>query len=92
MKITFDPRAADDLLAQLTYLVSKDAPTAARQLDARVTSFLETFLVRHPRAGKYVAKARLWETWIPGTRLILWYRFTDSELQVVRVWHAAQNR
>lgn len=76
MKITFDPQAADDLLAQLTYLVSNNAVGTARQLDARVTAFLENFLTHHPRTGKFIASAQLWETWVPGTRLIVWYRFT----------------
>ena len=29
---------------------------------------------------------------MPGTRLVLWYRFTRGELQIVRVWHSAQDR
>jgi hypothetical protein len=34
----------------------------------------------------------IWETWIPGTRLVVWYRFTADELQIIRIWHSAQDR
>lgn len=29
MRITFDPRAADDLICQIDYLIDRDAPQAA---------------------------------------------------------------
>ena len=29
---------------------------------------------------------------VPRTRLVVWYRFTDTELQVARIWHTAQDR
>ena len=29
---------------------------------------------------------------MPGTRLVVWYRFTEEELQIIRLWHAAQDR
>lgn len=92
MKITFDPVAAEDLERQLDYLISLKALGAAIRLEARVTAFLEQFLATHPRSGKHVAEASIWETWVPGTRLVIWYRFTTTEIQVLRIWHSAQNR
>jgi hypothetical protein len=29
---------------------------------------------------------------MPGTRLVVWYRFSDDELQIIRIWHATQDR
>lgn len=92
MKITFDPRAADELAGQLDYLIERNALAAAVRLEARCTTFLENFLTSHPRAGKFIAAANIWETLIPGTRLIVWYRFTSDELQIIRIWHTAQKR
>lgn len=92
MRITFDPRAADDLTAQIEYLIDNQALPAALHLKARCDAFFEKFLIRHPRAGKYIAEKDIWETWVPGTRLVVWYRFTNTELQIIRIWHTAQNR
>jgi plasmid stabilization system protein ParE len=92
MRITFDPRAADELAYQIEYLIDRHAVAAAIRLEARCNAFLEQFLATHPRSGKYIAEAKIWETWIPGTRLIIWYRFRHNELQVLRIWHAAQRR
>jgi hypothetical protein len=57
-----------------------------------LTAFLENFLAIHPRTGKFIPEAVIWETWIPGTKLIIWYRFSDDQLDVIRIWHTARNR
>ena len=92
MKVTLDPRAADEPASQVAYLLDNHAVLAAARLKARCDAFFETFLARHPRTGKYIAERDVWETWIPGTRLALWYRFTTEELQIIRIWHAGQDR
>lgn len=92
MKIRFDPRAAVELEAQIGYLVEQGALSAAARLKMRCDDFFENFLTRHPRTGKLIAERGIWETWIPGTRLVIWYRLTPDELQIVRIWHASQDR
>ena len=92
MKITVAPAARRDLERQLTYLVDHSAATAARRLEQRLLTFIDRTLATYPRMGTFVGHRDLWEVWIPGTRLVLWYRFTGDELQIVRVWHSAQDR
>ncbi len=92
MRIVFDPRAADDLVSQIEFLIDQNAVQAATHLKLRCDAFFEDFLARHPRAGKHIAERDIWECWIPGTRLVIWYRFTEDELQIVRIWHTAQDR
>lgn len=92
MRITFDPLAAVELESQIDYLIQNHAHRAAARLKDRCDAFFEDFLARHPLTGKQVAGQNLWETWIPGTRLVVWYRFTSDELQIIRIWHVAQDR
>lgn len=92
MKITLDARAAVELESQFDYLLEHGAHAAALRLRARCDAFFENLLAPHPRSGKHIPEKNIWETWIPGTRLIVWYRFTSDELQIIRVWHGAQNR
>jgi plasmid stabilization system protein ParE len=92
MRIVFDPLAADDLVSQIDYLIDRNARQAAARLSQRCDAFFEAYLARHPRTGKHIAERDIWETWMPGTRLVIWYRFTDTELQIIRIWHAAQDR
>jgi plasmid stabilization system protein ParE len=87
-----DRQAEADLQAQIDYLIERGAVGAAERLSERVRSFLRDFLTVHPRTGIFLDYRGLWETWIPRTRLVLWYRFTDSELQVARIWHTSQDR
>jgi plasmid stabilization system protein ParE len=87
-----DRQAEADLQAQIDYLIEHGAVSAAERLSARVRAFLSDFLTVHPATGRFLEHRDLWETWIPRTRFVVWYRFTDTELQVARVWHTAQNR
>ncbi len=88
----FSRRAETDLDAQIDYLISRNAHRPAEQLANRTEGFLRDFLAAYPRNGKYIPDRNLWEAWIPGTRLVLWYRFTDTHLDVVRIWHASRDR
>ena len=88
----FSRRAESDLDAQIDYLISRGAFRPAEQLADRTESFLRNFLTAYPRNGRYIAERDLWEVWIPGTRLVLWYRFNDTHLDVVRIWHASRDR
>ena len=92
MKIVFDRLAEQDLNNQIGYLIDQGAPTAARKLETRISAFVEMTLAAYPRTGTYLHHRALWETWVPRTRFVIWYRLKSDELQVVRIWHAAQDR
>ena len=92
MKLVVAPSAARDLANQLGYLVDQGAGEAADNLEQRLTTFLSTTLAAFPRTGTPLHSRGLWETWVPKTRLVVWYRFTADELQIVRVWHTSQDR
>ena len=55
-------------------------------------AFFEDFLCHHPRPGKHIIEKDISETWMPGTRLVVRYCFTDDELQIIRIWYSAQDR
>lgn len=88
----FSRQAEADLGEQITFLIDRNAGAAAERLADRAESFIASFLVAYPRSGKFIAARDLWETWIPGTKLVLWYRFTETELDIVRIWHASRDR
>jgi plasmid stabilization system protein ParE len=87
-----DRQAEADLQAQLDYLMEHGAIEVAEKLSTRVRSFLRDFLAVYPSTGVFLHHRGLWETWIPRTRLVLWDRFTETELQVARIWHTSQDR
>jgi plasmid stabilization system protein ParE len=87
-----DRQAEAGLQAQLDYLIERGAVGAVEQLSVRVKAFLRDHLSVFPATGLYLDHRGLWETWIPRTRLVVWYPFTDEEVQVARVWHTAQDR
>ena len=92
MKVTIAPRARRELGTQLGYLVDRGAVARARWLENRLSHYLSTTVAAYPRTGTYLTHRDLWETWVPRTPFVLWYRFSAAELQVVRLWHGSQNR
>jgi plasmid stabilization system protein ParE len=92
MKLVLSPRAQRDLDRQLQYLIDQDAASPARALKTRVMSFLGSTLAKHPRIGLPIEHRDLYETWIPGTRIVIWYRITPTTIEVARFWHTAQDR
>lgn len=65
---------------------------AAKRLSARVKALQRDYLAVYPATGIFLDPRGLWETWVPRTRLVVWYRFTGTEVQVARIWHAARDR
>jgi plasmid stabilization system protein ParE len=49
-------------------------------------------LADYPRSGRKIPERELWESWIPGTRLVAWYDFGDDELIVIAIWHTSRDR
>lgn len=94
MKVVYTPTARRQIEAQLTYLVDRNATRAAERLRNRITSFVTGFLVRHPRASRFIAERNLFETWIPRTPYVVLYRVDDSAdtLTVLALFHSAQDR
>ena len=91
LPVILSREAAEQLDAQLRYLRSKGANQAANEFGRRVMQFLTRHLAEFPRSGRHLADRDLWETWIPRTRLILWYRIEPDHVAVATVWHSAQD-
>ena len=77
---------------QIDYLISRHALAAATALNARVHAFIRDTLCHHPGIGRHLTERGLWETWIPRTRIVVWYTFTEDELVIIALWHTAQDR
>jgi len=84
--------AETQLRHQIDYITSQGAPQAARHLQTRVHAFLEGTLAQFPGSGRHLPEFDVFESWIPRTRLVVWYRFTNDELVVLSVWHTSQDR
>ena len=91
-RIRLMPEAERTLTAQLDYLLERHATTAAQALKTRVERYLTGSVAQFPRTGKFIGEHGLWETWIPRTRLIVWYSFDDDEVAIITFWHGAQDR
>lgn len=83
-------RAAADLVNQIEYLKQQEAFGPAARLVERVEQFLAGLCLRPHR--QHIPERDIWEVWIPDTKLVVWYRFTDEALEVLRFWHTSQNR
>jgi len=92
MKVVLSPEAVERLEAQIAYLKDAGAEDAAERLHIRVMDFLSSHLAHFPRTGRRLENRELWEIWIPRTRLVIWYRIEQEQVEIATVWHASQNR
>lgn len=90
MNVIFSPEALLRLDDQLQY-VSDRNEAAARRLRERVFDFVGEHLAHFPKNGHQIDD-KLWERWIPGTRLVLWYEIHGDQIVIMSIWHTAQNR
>ena len=92
MKVVVSPKARQKLSSQIDYLIDRNSLQAAERLQDRVMDFLTGFLVRFPRTGRFIHKLSLWEIPVARTKLIIWYCISDEAIEIVDVWHGAQDR
>jgi len=90
--IAFDPLARDDFLQQLDYLIANHAFDAALNLERQFKSFLYQTLATFPLVGHSTSRPGIFESVVPHTRLLVWYRFTEDTIEIVRIWHSSQTR
>ena len=88
----FMPVAEQEFESQINYLIGEGTQVPAQKLLNRVHSFIGDSLCSFPATGHYIKKRDVWEIWIPGTRLVLWYRFDETSVAVVYLWHTSQHR
>ena len=92
MRLRYTEHARARLDHQIDYLIEQNAVAAAEHLSLRVAGFLENSLRAHPKIGRYISEKHVWETWIPGTKLVVWYAINDDELVIIDFWHTSQKR
>lgn len=80
------------LQSQIDFLLDRHRTQDARVLRQRVASYLSNSLAHFPKTGTFIAKRRLWESWIPGTRIVAWYQFDEDTLTVLTFWNTSQDR
>lgn len=68
--VRYATEAQNALANQIKYLIDRQAFVAAEALSARVERYLSETLALFPGTGRYIASQRVWECWIPDTRLI----------------------
>ena len=88
----FTPTASAALDQQIDYLIDRGALQAARNLEQRLRTYIADTLCLFPFAGTFIPERQIYESWVPGTKLVLWYSISDDAVTIAMVWHAAQLR
>lgn len=75
--LRFTSEAETALASQFEFLLARGAQRAAGALVDTVEQFLTVTLLEWPGIGRYIAEREIWECWVPGTRLVVWYVFDE---------------
>jgi plasmid stabilization system protein ParE len=92
MIVKVDELAEKQLEKYIQYLRNEHANQAADDLIDSFEWFIDTVLVTFPTMGQLTERDDLFETFIPDTRLVIWYVFNSDILTIVDIWHESQDR
>lgn len=90
MKIVLSLSAKEDL-KDIRQYIAKENPTAAKMVAEKVKKAL-LLLIEQPHIGHPTDDEDVLEWHIPGLPYTLPYRIVNNEIQILRVFHEAQNR
>lgn len=90
MKIVWRTRAEQELARQLAYLAVVN-PHASERMRDRVEERVAA-LVQFPNSGRPSRRDGVRELVISGTRYIAVYRVRGDHVEIIRFFHASQNR
>jgi toxin ParE1/3/4 len=90
MRLRWTPDAAEDLYRIVQY-IQEDNPSAAAQVADILVNGCES-LLRFPRAGRLGRRDGTRELVVVGLPYIVVYRIADQVVEVLRIYHGAQER
>lgn len=94
MRVVYTPRAAAQLARHLAYGIDHFGTAVATRTVKRLRSFVRLTITRFPRASRYHASIDAFESWVPGTPFVVYYRYSanDEIVTVIAIFHHAQDR
>ena len=90
MRLRWTPDAAEDLYRIVRYIQQNNPTAASRVADALVDGCER--LLRFPRAGRTGRREGTREFVLTGLPYIVVYRIADEVVEVLRIYHGAQER
>ncbi len=90
MNIIWSPEAIEDLISLRAY-IAEDDPAAARRVVLHIIHNIEQLLPDNLHMGRAGRVPGTRELVIPKTPFIVPYRLQRSTIQILRVYHGAQN-
>lgn len=94
MKIVYTRRAEIHMAGQLAYGIEQYGKPVATRTITRLRGFVRDTVTIFPRAASYLPDLDLYETWVPGTPFVVFYRYSEEQqaIIVLAVFHHRQNR
>jgi plasmid stabilization system protein ParE len=94
MNLVLAPRAEQDINDQLAFGTERFGRATSERTLQKIFDYLENVLVHFPRSATFNPDTKTFETWIPKTPFVVFYRLDEqkNDLIVVALFHHAQDR
>jgi plasmid stabilization system protein ParE len=94
MKIVYTPGAERHLEILLAQGIERFGVRVAAGKIKRLRSFVRQTVGHFPRTSRYHTDIDIFETWVPGTPFIVYYRLENADklIRVVAVFHHGKDR
>ena len=91
MSVVYTDRFKNQIAEAFDYGVQRFGMVTAERTYQRVISHIETTLHSHPRTGRWRDDIACFHAWIPRTPFVVFYRVAASNLEVLALFHHAQD-
>jgi plasmid stabilization system protein ParE len=91
MKVVYTERFRDALDEAVKFGVDRFGAPVAERTFQRVIAHIEGFLAAYPRTGRWHEDIACFHTSIPRTPFVVFYRVAGDALEVLALFHHAQD-
>lgn len=91
MTIVYSERFKQDIANAFAFGEEQFGRATAERSYRRIIDHIEHFLAAYPRTGRWRSDIRCYHAWIPRTPFVVFYRIDDEQLEVLALFHGAQD-
>ena len=91
MKVVYVPRAERQIANHLARGIERFGARDAARTIRRLRSYVRLTLAQYPKTSRYHPSIDAYESWVPGTPFVIYYRIELAIIRVVAVFHHGQD-
>jgi len=91
MSVIYSPEFQRQIASQYEYGLQRFGSTTATKTYRKTISYIENTIQAYPRTGHWRADIACFQTWVPKTPFVIFYRTAGADLEVLALFNGSQD-